>query len=163
MGRTWYDRTAFGELYDCARKWRTIEVQVGKLTPPHPSQVPNLMYQCADDVNFRLKLVDKKDEISDLMAYLHHRFVWIHPFNNGNGRTARLLLNAAAMLKGFEPIQLNHREGEARREYIEALRKADGGNMKELTNLIFNKLTAFNSASRKSAMTMACTCGWGTS
>ena len=118
-------------------------MQVGKLTPPHPSQVPNLMYQFADDVNFRLSIVETKDEIAELLAYLHHRFVWIHPFNNGNGRTARLLLNAAAMLKGIEPIQLYHREGEARKEYIEALRKADEGDNRKLTNLIFNELTAF--------------------
>ncbi|CAG5013080.1 hypothetical protein DYBT9275_05333 [Dyadobacter sp. CECT 9275] len=136
-------RTAFGELYDWAGKWRTIEVQVGKLTPPHPSQVPNLMYQYADDVNYRLKFVQEKVEVAELLAYLHHRFVWIHPFNNGNGRTARLLLNAAAMLKGFEPVQLYHREGEARKEYIQALRKADGGDAHGLTNLILNELTAF--------------------
>jgi cell filamentation protein len=135
-------RTAFGELYAWAGKWRTIEFQVGKLTPPHPSQVPNLMYQYADDVNYRLKFVKEKVEVAELLAHLHHRFVWIHPFNNGNGRTARLLLNAAAMLKGFEPVQLYHREGEARKEYIEALRKADGGDVQALTNLILNELTA---------------------
>ena len=136
-------RTAFGELYEWAGKWRTIEVRVGKLNPPHPSQVPNLMYQYADDLNYRLKFVEEKAEIAELLAYLHHRFVWIHPFNNGNGRTARLLLNAAAMLRGFEPVQLYHREGEARKEYIEALRKADGGDVQALTNLILNELTAF--------------------
>jgi fido (protein-threonine AMPylation protein) len=38
-------RTAFAELYDWAGKWRSIEVQVGKLTPPTASKVPNLMYQ----------------------------------------------------------------------------------------------------------------------
>ena len=103
-------RTAFAELYDWAGKWRTIEVQVGKLSLPHPSKVPFLMYQYADEVDFRLKKVSQKEEIANVLAYLHHRFVWIHPFNNGNGRTARLLLNAVAMLKGYEPIQLYHRE-----------------------------------------------------
>ncbi|SEJ73283.1 cell filamentation protein [Dyadobacter sp. SG02] len=136
-------RTAFGELYSWAGKWRTIDVQVGKLSPPHPSQVPALMYQYADHVNYRLKRVAKKDEVAELLAYLHHRFVWIHPFNNGNGRTARLLLNAAAMLKGFEPIQLYHREGEARVKYIEALRKGDEGDISALTALILNELTPF--------------------
>ncbi|MBO9614674.1 MAG: Fic family protein [Dyadobacter sp.] len=80
---------------------------------------------------------------ADLLAYLHHRFVWIHPFNNGNGRTARLLLNAAAMIKGFEPIQLYHREGEARVKYIDALRLADGGDIEVLTALILRELTPF--------------------
>ncbi|MCF0068875.1 Fic family protein [Dyadobacter sp. CY261] len=53
-------RTAFGELYSWAGKGRTIDVQVGKLSPPHPSQVPALMYQYADDVNYRLKWVEEK-------------------------------------------------------------------------------------------------------
>ncbi|HAK77166.1 MAG TPA: hypothetical protein DCR35_08515 [Runella sp.] len=136
-------RTAFSELYNWAGKWRTVQVQVGKLTPPHPSQVPTLMYQYADDVDFRLNLVNEKGEIAELLAYLHHRFVWIHPFNNGNGRTARLLLNAAAMLKGYEPIQLYHRLGEARKEYINALRAADEGDLNVLTQLIFAELTPF--------------------
>ncbi|SDD83671.1 Fic/DOC family protein [Dyadobacter soli] len=134
-------RTAFSELYDWAGKWRSVEVQVGRHAPPHPSQVPALVYQFSDDLNFRLKRVKEKEEVADLLAYLHHRFVWIHPFNNGNGRTARLLLNAAAMIKGFEPIQLYHREGEARVEYIHALRMADGGDIKTLTALILRELT----------------------
>lgn len=136
-------RTAFSELYSWAGKWRTIEVRVGKLAPPHPLQVPTLMYQFADDVNFRLKRVVEQQEVAELLAYLHHRFVWIHPFNNGNGRTARLLLNAAAMLKGFEPIQLYHRQGEARAKYIEALRAADDGDIGALTALIIHELTPF--------------------
>lgn len=134
-------RTAFSELYSWAGKWRNIEVQVGRFSPPHPSQVPPLMYQFADDINYRLKRVEETQDVADLLAYLHHRFVWIHPFNNGNGRTARLLLNAAAMLKGFEPIKLYHREGEARTKYIDALRQADQGDISLLTELILIELT----------------------
>lgn len=85
----------------------------------------------------------EQQEVAELLAYLHHRFVWIHPFNNGNGRTARLLLNAAAMLEGFEPIQLYHRQGEARAKYIEALRVADNGDIAALTALIIHELTPF--------------------
>ena len=101
------------------------------------------MYQYADEVNFRLKMVSQKEEIANVLAYLHHRFVWTHPFNNGNGRTARLLLNAVAMLKGYEPIQLYHREGDARTTYISALRAADEGDLEALRKLIFAELTPF--------------------
>ena len=133
-------RLAFGELYSWAGKWRNIKVQVGKLTPPEPFQVPNLMYQYADDVDFMLKNKSGENDVAMLFAYLHHRFVWIHPFNNGNGRTARLLLNFAALFKGYEPIQLYHREGEARKTYIEALRSADAGDLGPLAALIGNEL-----------------------
>ena len=136
-------RMAFGELYDWAGKWRTIDVQVGKLSPPIFTKVPNLMYQYADEVDFKLSTSSKKEELAEIFAYLHHRFVWIHPFNNGNGRTARLLLDFAALSKGYEPIYLYHREGEARKNYIDALRKADEGNYKALSTMILTKLTPF--------------------
>jgi cell filamentation protein len=136
-------RIAFGELYEWAGKWRTIDVQVGKLNPPVYTKVPNLMYQYAEEVDFRLSLNDEKEQLASVFAYLHHRFVWIHPFNNGNGRTARLLLDFAALYKGYEPINLYHREGEARMIYIEALRSADVGNYEPLSELILPKLTPF--------------------
>jgi cell filamentation protein len=136
-------RLAFGELYDWAGKWRTIDVQVGRLNPPTYMKVPNLMYQYADEVSFKLSIVVEKEDIAEVFAYLHHRFVWIHPFNNGNGRTARLLLDFAALLKGYEPIQLYYREGEARITYIEALRSADIGNYQPLSKLILDELTPF--------------------
>lgn len=136
-------RIAFGELYDWAGKWRTIDVQVGKLSPPLFLKVPNLMYQYADEVAFRLSVTEKKEQLAEVFAYLHHRFVWIHPFNNGNGRTARLLLDFAALFKGYEPIQLYHREGEARQTYINALRAADNGDYTLLSALILSELTTF--------------------
>ncbi|WP_262250187.1 Fic family protein [Parapedobacter soli] len=45
-----WHRTAFGELYDWAGKWRTTTVVVGQLVPPQPSQVPQLMYQFIDNL-----------------------------------------------------------------------------------------------------------------
>jgi cell filamentation protein len=136
-------RIAFGELYNWAGKWRAIDVQVGKLNPPTFTKVPNLMYQYVDEVSFKLSIVSSKEDLAEVFAYLHHRFVWIHPFNNGNGRTARLLLDFATLLKGYEPIQLYHREGDARLMYIEALRAADNGNYQILSDLILNELTPF--------------------
>lgn len=136
-------RIGFSELYDWAGKWRTIDVQVGKLNPPTFTKVPNLMYQYADEVDFKLGSTTEKEALAEIFAYLHHRFVWIHPFNNGNGRTARLLLDFAALLKGYEPIQLYYRDGKARSVYIEALRAADNGNYEPLSKLILKELTPF--------------------
>ncbi|GAB3650378.1 hypothetical protein GCM10027591_07760 [Zhihengliuella somnathii] len=43
------------------------------------------------------------DKSFDLLkvAIVHHRFVWIHPFGNGNGRVGRLLTNALMVKAGF--------------------------------------------------------------
>ena len=54
-------------------------------------------------------------------AMLHANFVGIHPFIDGNGRTARLLLNLELMKEGFPPVII---KVENRIEYYDALDKA---------------------------------------
>lgn len=54
-------------------------------------------------------------------SYLHIIFVKIHPFIDGNGRTARLLLNLELMKNGYPPIIIEH---ERRSEYYSVLDKA---------------------------------------
>lgn len=53
-------------------------------------------------------------------AELHRRFVYIHPFEDGNGRTARLLMNLALIQKGYEIIAI---PPVCRAEYISLLEK----------------------------------------
>lgn len=51
-----------------------------------------------------LKFINKEDNPKyDLLkvAIAHHRFVWIHPFRNGNGRTVRMLTYAMLIKSGF--------------------------------------------------------------
>ncbi len=57
----------------------------------------------------------------DRAAQLHTRFVEIHPFKDGNGRTARLLLNLELMRWGY-PVTIILRED--RLEYFEAIEKS---------------------------------------
>ncbi len=64
-------------------------------------------------------------------AWLHHRFTQIHPFADGNGRVARAL--ATMVLIQSESFPLVVRE-EKRPEYIEALERADKGNLAPLVN-----------------------------
>lgn len=54
-------------------------------------------------------------------CYLHGEFVKIHPFVDGNGRTARLLLNFELIKSGFPPVVIKN---ENRAEYYDSLDKA---------------------------------------
>lgn len=54
-------------------------------------------------------------------CYLHGEFVKIHPFVDGNGRTARLLLNFELIKNGYPPVIIKN---EDRAEYYDALDKA---------------------------------------
>ncbi|MDE2752340.1 MAG: Fic family protein [Gemmatimonadota bacterium] len=65
-------------------------------------------------------------------AWLHHRFVQIHPFQDGNGRVARALATLVVIRAGWFPLVVT----DARRpDYIDALELADAGNLRPLVRL----------------------------
>lgn len=63
----------------------------------------------------------------------HHRFVWIHPFFDGNGRTARLLYNLLLMSAGYPPAIILTVD---RKKYYTALREGDKGAYTKLFLLV---------------------------
>ena len=77
---------------------------------------------------------EKHDSQFDLIkvAMVHHRFAWIHPFRNGNGRTARLLTYSTLIERGFDVRQGRILSpsaviGNDRTEYYRQLAAADSG------------------------------------
>ncbi len=100
---------------------RLAQVYVDKKYFSDFKKVPNLLDQLCKSVNYKIDTV-KDAEILKLAADLHYNFVNIHPFGDGNGRTARLLMNY---------IQLYHNEPlikiftEDRTEYIDALNETE--------------------------------------
>lgn len=136
-------KIAFGQLYDWAGKWRTTEVTVGQLIPPKPTLVLQAMYQFIDNLNFKISIAKNHSEHIDCLVYAHYEFIKIHPFNNGNGRTGRILMNIVAMKFGYQPLELYFREGESRKFYIGAMKEADNGNYQILSQLIGEELISF--------------------
>ncbi len=67
--------------------------------------------------------------IASFLAELHRRFIFIHPFDDGNGRIARLWINHALMRSGYPPVVIR---SEDRDVYIVALQKADTGDIDAL-------------------------------
>jgi len=137
------NKVTFGHLYEWAGRFRNTTVKVGAFIPPEPHQVPNLMYQLADELNHQLKYTETEDRLVGTLAYCHHRMVFIHPFNNGNGRTARLLTNLLAYKNGYKDLNLYYRSGEKREVYIKAIRSADKNDFALLEELIRKELVRF--------------------
>lgn len=86
-----------GDMYP--GKYRQEEVSIGRSAhlPPPPWDVNKYM----DEL---LKFIQADDPPKyDLLksAITHHRFVWIHPFTNGNGRVVRMLTYAMLIKQGF--------------------------------------------------------------
>ena len=134
---------AAAELYEWAAMWRTNQVVVGQLTPPDPVQVLQFMYQFIDNLNFKAGIATNSQDHLDTLTFAHYEFVRIHPFNNGNGRTGRILMNLVALKFGYRPLELYHREGDSRKIYIDTLKAADKGDFGPLTDLIGKELTTF--------------------
>jgi Fic family protein len=69
-------------------------------------------------------------------AWLHHRFTQIHPFQDGNGRVARLIASLVLIKAGWFPLVIlsQQHEQKSREEYITALEKADAGDLTPLVS-----------------------------
>ena len=68
-------------------------------------------------------------------AWLHHAFVTIHPFQDGNGRVARLLASLVLIQDNLFPLTV---ERTNRKQYIDALEQADVGNYQVFADVITN-------------------------
>jgi Fic family protein len=76
---------------------------------------------------------DKKYNPIELAAYAHHEFVRIHPFVDGNGRTARLLTNLILLKNGYVPIVIRNKD---KKKYFDCLEKAHFGKLNVFVGFI---------------------------
>jgi Fic family protein len=106
-----------------------VRIRGSLLQPPHSREVPRLMREWA------AWLEEEGRQYPPVVrsAIAHHGFVAVHPFEDGNGRTGRLLLNLLLMQDGFPPAMLLR---EWRAGYIEALSTADRGTYRPIINLV---------------------------
>jgi len=116
-----------------AGKYRTGHVRVAGATfmPPPPSKIQPMISQLLQTLN------QNPDELRpiELAAFFHHKFVYIHPFIDGNGRTARLLTNTILMRSGYPFTVLLKVD---RPKYLGALSEADNGNLTPFANFTAN-------------------------
>ncbi len=85
-----------------------------------PEETPIKMHELVQWYNAARQ--NEKIHPSVLAAFVHHRFVNIHPFDDGNGRLARILMNLILMKNGYPPAIVKLKE---RTDYYQALNQAD--------------------------------------
>ena len=112
--------------------YRRIPVRIAgsSVILPNPLKVPSLMKEF-------IKWLQKAKGMHpvELAAEAHYRLVTIHPFVDGNGRTARLLMNLILIMNDYPPAIIRKRD---RLRYIDALEKAQlGGSKGNYLKLIF--------------------------
>jgi Fic family protein len=89
-------------------------VRVGTHIAPPPEQVESLIEQTLQ--NF---MSDIESFFSDKVAKFHLDFETVHPFNDGNGRIGRVIINYQLLRLGFPPIIIRNKE---KKDYYQALR-----------------------------------------
>lgn len=125
-------REMFSNVWKWAGRKRKTEKNIGVDKYQIDVELKKLM----DDLEYWF---EKKIDINEISARLHHRLVFIHPFKNGNGRWARFIVNL--FLQDHLGYYLDFPEDKLllstgiRKSYISALREADGSNYKPLIDL----------------------------
>ncbi len=114
-----------------AGAFRQIEVEITNSPhkPPHPLKVPEYIQ---DYINWVAKAYDNIP-VPLLVSVCHAWLVYIHPFADGNGRTARAVMNLILMQFGF-PIVIIRKSD--RQRYYEALRASDSSDITPMFELI---------------------------
>ena len=104
--------------------YRTVQVFIrgSEHIPPAPEKIPNLMTYFVYNYNH-----DEEDIFTKIARY-HIEFEKIHPFEDGNGRTGRLLLNYELLKNDIPPVVISKEE---RVKYFEFLRNNDSTGLAE--------------------------------
>jgi len=97
--------------------------------PPDPFKIPHLIQE------FLAWYYEHQHTMSipELAAYVHYKFVCIHPFIDGNGRTSRLLMNLVLLQNGYPPAVILNID---RKKYYRVLKLADLDKPQEFINFI---------------------------
>lgn len=116
-----------------ADQGRYVLTDAGRHAFLSPAEAPALM----GDLSAWLRA---SPDTPDTAFTLHRRLVNIHPFNDGNGRTARLLMNLVLIRGGYPPVAIGPQDQLA---YIAALQAAQAGEGSDAFNeLLYARLDA---------------------
>ncbi|MEI2688969.1 MAG: Fic family protein [Anaerolineae bacterium] len=132
-GRPARRRIAIGQYKTAPNHVRTSTGEIHYYATPEetPAQMGDLMAWYRQEI--------EGDALHPLLlaASFHYRFVAIHPFDDGNGRMARLLMNLILMQRGYVPIVIRL---DSRTDYLLALETADAGELAAFVALVGEEL-----------------------
>jgi Fic family protein len=112
---------------------RYVRTETGRHAFPSPAEIPSLMGDFA-------QWLRTAPDTPQTAFTAHRRLVEIHPFNDGNGRAARLLMNLVLIRGGYPPVAVRP---EDRLDYIRSLQLAQAGEGSESFNgLLYKRLDA---------------------
>lgn len=118
-------KLAFEQLYTFAGHYRTVNISKGGFVFPAALFIPQSMQLFEDSILNQLpdKYNDKQQLVKDV-AKVHAELLFIHPFREGNGRTARILANMMMRKQGYNKLNFSAFTNERFSIYIQAVQAA---------------------------------------
>lgn len=131
-------QSALGHLYSFAGKYRDVNMSKGGFPFAAAKYLPETMAQFDLELlsNLPASYQNKEDLIKDI-ATVHAELLFIHPFREGNGRTARVLANLMSRKEGYESLRFEKIEFNKYVNAVQASADKDYGLMIELITAIF--------------------------
>jgi len=124
-----YNKYIMENLHDLNGKFKTTQNLIlgAEFEPTKPYLVPFEIEDWCNNLSYRLDNAKTNEEKVEIIMDQHIKFEKIHPFNDGNGRTGRLLIIHSCLKEDLEPIIIPKEE---KGKYINLLASE---NLKELT------------------------------
>ena len=124
-----YNKDIMENLHDLNGKFKTTQNLIlgAEFEPTKPYLVPFEIEDWCNNLSYRLENAKTNKEKVEIIMDQHIKFEKIHPFNDGNGRTGRLLIIHSCLKEDLEPIIIPKEE---KGKYINLLASE---NLKELT------------------------------
>jgi cell filamentation protein len=120
---------ALGDIYDFAGKWRDVNLSKGGFVFASAKFLPQTMQKFEDELLLKLSNVyTHQQQLIDDAACIHAELLLIHPFREGNGRTARILTSLIFRKFGFQAPDWNKITEEDFDSYVLAVQEATNRN-----------------------------------
>ena len=118
-------KTALGHLYEFAGELRQVNLSKGGFIFPAAKFLQSAVKEFEEAFLKPLPYsFDGYENLVEHIAPLHAELLFIHPFREGNGRTARLFVDLIALKSGFERFNFEKIDEEKMPDYIAAVQAA---------------------------------------
>lgn len=130
-------KLSLDHLYSFAGKYRDVNISKGGFAFPASRFLPETMIGFENEI--LSKLPNKYNNIEELVkdiAKVHAELLFIHPFREGNGRTARMLANLMSRKQGYEALKFELITEKEFENYVLAVQSSADKNYVKMEKII---------------------------